>query len=271
MDNANESGLEQALAGTEADVEAALKAAASAVGNLKKLRGFVHTGSLREIGKAMESAGQAIVALKQQYESVRENWKFDYEEYIADMAFIREVLEMSESMGIKIYEQDERLYCYPFLIRVLPDELSVMIDKTKEKKVRPSALVSHLKSLQNKPVKFKPEAFLESLYATYDYLTKANKANRAPKANQAGRGTVITLSDIYKVLTLLPGLTKEYSYQEFARDIYLLDSSGIAKTKKGYTFRLPASTGTKAARNTIRVITREGLEKVYYGISFHEA
>lgn len=44
MDNANESGLEQALAGTEADVEAALKAAASAVGNLKKLRGFVHTG-----------------------------------------------------------------------------------------------------------------------------------------------------------------------------------------------------------------------------------
>jgi hypothetical protein len=89
--------------------------------------------------------------------------------------------------------------------------------------------------------------------------------------DRVGRGIVIPLLEIYKLLTLLPGQAKEYSRQEFARDIYLLDQSGVTTTKKGFVISFPASTGTKSTTNTIRVITQEGQEKRYYGISFSQA
>jgi len=166
---------------------------------------------------------------------------------------------------VKIFEQDERLYCYPFLIRIIPTELAVQIDKTKEKRLRPSALVSHLKALQNKPVRFKPETFLESLSLAYEILIKSRGKD------QVGKGIVVSLREIYRLLTLLPGQTKEYSLQEFARDIYLLDRSGVITTKKGYGVTLPGvSSGMKGTTGTIRVITQEGQNKLYYGISFSE-
>jgi cell division protein FtsB len=254
--------LEKALAKTEADVDATLKAANSVVSSLKRFRGVIKTGSLRELRKTIESAEQAVAALKQQFSNTKDGWNFDTEDYIASKAFPDEILEMSKSLGVKIFEQDERLYCYPFLIRIIPNELAVQIDKTKDKRLRPSTLVSHLKALQNKPVRFRPEMFLESLFSAYETLI------RSRGKDQVGRGIVIPLLDIYRLLTLLPGQAKEYSRQEFARDVYLLDQSGVTKTKKDFVIRLPASTGTRSTTGTIRVITREGQDKPYYGISF---
>ncbi len=254
--------LEKALAKTEADVDATLKAANSVVSSLKRFRGVIKTGSLRELRKTIESAEQAVATLKQQFSNTKDGWNFDTEDYIASKAFPDEILEMSKSLGVKIFEQDERLYCYPFLIRIIPNELAVQIDKTKDKRLRPSTLVSHLKALQNKPVRFRPEIFLESLFSAYETLI------RSRGKDQVGKGIVIPLLDIYRLLTLLPGQAKEYSRQEFARDVYLLDQSGVTKTKKDFVIRLPASTGTRSTTGTIRVITREGQDKPYYGISF---
>ncbi len=76
---------------------------------------------------------------------------------------------------------------------------------------------------------------------------------------------MIRLLEIYKLLTLLPGQAKEYPLQEFARDIYLLDRSGVTKTKEGFVIRFSDRGFT---RQTVRVITQEGREKNYYGISF---
>ena len=254
--------LEKALAKTEADVDATLKAANSVVSSLKRFRGVIKTGSLRELRKTIESAEQAVAALKQQFSNTKNGWNFDTEDYIASKAFPDEILEMSKSLGLKIFEQDERLYCYPFLIRIIPNELAIQIDKTKDKRLRPSTLVSHLKALQNKPVRFRPEMFLESLFSAYETLI------RSRGKDQVGKGIVIPLLDIYRLLTLLPGQAKEYSRQEFARDVYLLDQSGVTNTKKDFVIRLPASTGTRSTTGTIRVITREGQDKPYYGISF---
>jgi hypothetical protein len=262
MENLCLNSFENALTKTEADVEATLKAANSAVSSLKKFRVAIQTGNIRELRKTIESAEQAIATLKQQFINTKEGWDFDAETYIASKAFPEEILDMSKSLGLKIYEQDERLYCYPFLIRILPNELAVQIDKTKEKRLRPSTLVSHLKALQNKPVRFRPEMFLESLFLAYETLIKSRGKDHV------GRGIVITLLEIYRLLTLLPGQAKEYSRQEFARDVYLLDKSGVTKTKNDFVIRLPASTGTRSTTGTIRVITREGKDKRYYGISF---
>ena len=51
-------------------------------------------------------------------------------------------------------------------------------------------------------------------------------------------GKVIKLLDIYQLLTLLPGQSKEYTKEEFARDIYLLDKSGITTTNNGFVLSL---------------------------------
>lgn len=260
MENSHTNGLEKALANSEADINSTLKVAATVVNSLKRLRSAIQAGSLRDLEKTMESAEQAIAALKQQFANTREGWVFDFESYISSKAYPEELLEMSNSMGVKIFEQDERLYCYPFLIRILPNELAVQIDKTKDKRLRPSIIVGHLKVLQNKPVRFKPEIFLESLFSAYEALRKSRGKTRD------GKAIVIPLLEIYKFLTLLPGLTREYPQQEFARDVYLLDRSGAIKTKNGFAIRFSDRGITK---RTLRVITQEGREKNYYGISFN--
>ncbi|MBS3937128.1 MAG: hypothetical protein KGZ50_00965 [Peptococcaceae bacterium] len=259
MENNSTHGFENALAKTENDVDATVKAATSVLISLKKIHGAVKTGSLRELKKTIESTEQAIAALKEQFANTKEGWDFDSESYIASKAFPEELLGMAESMGVKIFEQDESLYCYPLLIRILPSELAVQIDKTKSRHLRPSALIKHLKTLQNKPERFKPEMFLESLFSAYYTLRKSRGMD------QSGKAMVIPLLEIYKLLTLLPGQAKEYPRQEFARDIYLLDRSGVANTREGFVLRF---SDRGSSSRTVRVITQEGQEKIYYGIAF---
>lgn len=251
--------LDLALASSEAEVEAAVKAAQTAFTAAKKLRTAARNGNVRELPRAMEAVDQAISSLRQRFEAARESWAFDSEAYLANGDYQRELLETASRMGLRIFEQDDRLFCYPFLLRVLPGERTVLIDKLRERRLRPAVLVRHLKFLQSKPVRFKPEAFLESLYAAYRALAGHD---------QGSSGPVLKLHDLYDLLTLLPGASKDYSRQEFARDIYLLDQSRVTQTKDGHVACFPASTATRASRQTIALVTQEGHEKKYYGISF---
>ena len=115
------SSLEKALAKTESDADAALKAATAAVRSLKKFHAAAQTGNLRELRRTIEAAEQTITALRQQFANAKEGWDFDEETYLFGRAFLSEILEAAEQIGVKIYEQDDRLYCYPFLIRILPN------------------------------------------------------------------------------------------------------------------------------------------------------
>jgi hypothetical protein len=247
--------FEQTITQLELKVNSTLKTASTVVNTLKSASTAAKMGNLRDLTKLLETTEQLIAALQQQYSDVSDDWKINWQEYTLGSEYTAELISAAKSQGVEIYEQDGLLFCYPFLLRVLPSELSVQIDKKKDKRLRPSALAEYLKIIQNKPVRFKQDAFLECLYAAY--LKLATKPQE-----------VISLLDIYKLLTLLPGQTKEYTYQEFARDIYLLDRSGKNKTKDGMSLRLPASTGTKTSKSTMRVITSEGHEVKYYGISF---
>jgi hypothetical protein len=119
-------------------------------------------------------------------------------------------------------------------------------------------LVRTLKALQAKPPKFKPEAYLEALAAGYDLVVAHRRANP---------GATVKLADVYTVLTVLPGSSRDYSRQELARDLYLLDQSGITRTKDGRLMELPASALTRGS-GVLRTVTRSGQEKIYAGISF---
>src|SRR5215510_8299466 len=227
MEAEHRNSLEEALAKTEMEAEAACKVATGALRSLKKFRTAAQVGNLRDLQKALEVAEQAIADLKRQFTTAKAGWDFDEETYLSNGAFVSEVLATAKRAGVHIYERDDRLYCYPSLIRVLPNDQAVVIDRTRERRLRPSVLVQHLQDLQNKPVRFKSEAFLESLYDAYSTAVKTRGKERS------NTSPVVPLVEIYNLLTLLPGQSKEYSRQEFGRDLYLLDQSGVTTVRSG--------------------------------------
>lgn len=260
MEQGTKLSLEKALARTEEDANVSLRAAQAVAAAVKKLHKAARVGDLRELRAAMDGVEKAELALRQQVATAKAGWDFNGETYLADGSFTSEVLAVAEQKGVKIFERDDRLYCYPVLIRVSPSESAILIDKAKERKLRPTVLVNHLKELQKRPPRFRPEAFLEALYGAYD------KAVRLKEQRQFSSGAVVPLLEIYELFTLLPGHSKEYSRHEFARDIYLLDRSGVTTTKKGAKVSFFAS---RVA--TLTVINEHGEQKRYYSISFSPA
>ncbi len=93
MEIDNPTSMENALAGTEADADAAVKTAIAAVGSLKKFRTAAQMGNLRELRKTIDAAEQAINAMQQQFTNAKEGWVFDEDAYMAGKSYTSEVLE----------------------------------------------------------------------------------------------------------------------------------------------------------------------------------
>jgi hypothetical protein len=250
--------LETALARTESDAEGASRAASALAREIKRARTAAAQGAIRDLQKALLSAEQLGEALRDSVQTLRAGWDFDERGYLESGAYAAELLEAARERGVRLFEQDERILSYPSVVRVLPGDAALEIDRKRERRIRPSAVVEHLKALQQRQPRFRAEAFLESL----------SRAYRLARADQ-GRppGATVRLLDLYQILTVLPGQRQEYSRQEFARDVYLLDQSEAKETRDRLRVSFPAATGTKAA-GTISTVTREGELKVYYGIAF---
>ena len=261
MEQSISQNLERALADTEADAAAALKASEAVVTSVRKFRAAAKSGNLRELHASIEAAEKAIAGLRQQFANAKDGWRFDGEQYIASGDYTKEVVAVAERAGVRIFERDERLYCYPSLIRVSSNEKAVFIDKKRESRIRPSVLVDILKDRQRKPPRFRPENFLAALFAAYSRAVAIRG-----KGLSLEIAPVIPLVDIYELLTLLPGQSREYTKQEFARDIYLLHRSGVGATNTGARVTFPISRPVRG--KILTVIDEAGEEKRYYGICF---
>jgi hypothetical protein len=245
--------LEQSLEAFQTQVETSLGSVASLLKRLKKLRGAAQSGDLREIGKSLAEAKQSAPLMSAQTESLA--FEFDDTDYFPD-TFLKELEAAATARGMTVFSRDAKLYCYPLLVRVKAAERAVQIGKKAERGIRPSALAAKLQQLQSKPTRFKPSEFLALLHRAYLHSTHAKETS------------VLTLAEIYDVLTLMPGTAKDYTKDDFAADLYLLDSSGVTALPNGTAFRFSASTGTRNASSTFVCIARDGSEKRYYGISF---
>jgi len=260
MVDGHESGIEQAFARTEADAEAALKAAAQVVSGLRRLRGAAHQGKMRELQTAAGAIRESIQALDQAVANAAESWEFDEEGYLQAVEFSQELIARALAAGVRISELDGRLYCYPALIRVLPGERALLIDKTRERRLRPSVLVEVLRDVQRRPPRFRSGDFLEALHAAYQVAI--------PRKSGRTYGAVVPLGELYELLTMLPGQAREYARQEFARDVYLLDQSGQTRTKEGAAIEFHIGAGARVPRGALSIVTQQGVEKKYHGISF---
>lgn len=254
----NPQGLEAALNTFEREAGAAVKALSGALREAKKLQSAAVHGQLRDLRTGIDTSAKLADQAAGAVRDLRAAWTFDEGAHFADGGFVKEVLALGEQEQLSAVESDDRILSYPVIVRISPVDTTVLIDKVRERRVRPSVLVRQLKALQLRPPRFKAEAFIEALGAAYD-LALAGKALRP--------ASTVGLLDVYTVLTLMPGAAREYSKQEFARDVYLLDQSGVVTTRGGRNMSLPASALTRGS-GKLTTVTRSGQSKVYAGICF---
>jgi hypothetical protein len=77
------------------------------------------------------------------------------------------------------------------------------------------------------------------------------------------------LVKLYRILTILPGVAKDYNAADFARDVYFLDIGECKETSRGYRWQLSASTSAReGASDVIKFVTREGRDRIYHSIEF---
>jgi len=251
--------LEETLAATERTVDSALRSTAAVTRELRKALAGARNGQIREARKALAGAQAATIGLVEETQSLSDGFDPDEQAYLASGGYVKELLAAAEARGVRIFEEEDRLLCYPSLLRVLPGDAAVEIDRVRERRIRPSVLVGLLARTQDRAPRFKAEAFLDSLRAGYELVV----ASEGKKDDG-----VIRLVDIWSVLTMLPGQRGQYSKQEFARDLYLLDQSGVTRTaRNSRELRWSASTGTKGS-GVLVTVSRSGQRQHYWGVSF---
>ena len=249
--------LEAALSAMEREADATIRSLSAALKDAKKVKAAAATGQMRDLRAAVDATIRSSESAADGAKRLQESWSFDEATHFSSGAYAKEVLSLASNEQVSVFESDDRILCYPAIIQVSAGDYTVLIDKAKDRRIRPSVLVRLLKAIQSRPPKFKAEAFLESLAAGYDLVL----------AKSAGREeSVVKLVDVYGVLTVLPGLARDYTKQEFARDLYLLDQSGVVTTKNGRTLSLPASALTRGS-GVLTTVSRSGQEKVYAGIA----
>ena len=261
-DSSQAGSLEQTFSEIEAEAADLVKTTKQVMASFRKIKEAAKVGDLVKLRKLLDEGKSATLGLGCDFVKTQERLNFDEASYLAGNDFRQELLTTAQQMGVNIYEHDGYLFSYPVLLKILHKERVVSIDRTKESRLRPSVLVKRLMEVQNKPLRFKPQTFLEMLYTAYASVG----AGRGK--HLIGKGTVIPLLELYQLLTLLPWQASEYTRQEFGRDVYLLDKSGTITTKNSHRANFHASTGVRDASRTLTVVAQGGREKTYYGISF---
>lgn len=252
---APDDSLERALADLEAHAEATVRALTAAARAAKRVKTAAASGLLRDVVQGIDAATRLVGEAAGAADELRSRWSFDAQAHLASGEYTKELLATAADAGLQIFELDERLICYPSIVSVSPSDVSVVVDKKKDRRLRPSVVVRHLASIQQRPPKFKAEAFLQALVKGYDLV--------APRP-----GAAVMLVEVYAALTLLPGSARDYTKAEFARDLYLLDRSGITTAKDGREMSLPASALTRNTGGVLTTVAQGGQVKVYAGLSF---
>ncbi|MPZ22460.1 MAG: hypothetical protein GEU28_02725 [Dehalococcoidia bacterium] len=253
--------FEQAFADVERAAELSAKAAADLVGVAKRLQKAATEGDIGRMQREADRLSETMRVVTQEVANTIESWPYsreDEEAYIRE-SYADELLTMAAGRGLQMRRQDANLVAFPSVIRLMPAERAIRIDKAKSAAVRPSSLVDRLRANQAKKSRFAGDKFIEALYRVYKLLTRGGE----PTAT-------VALASVYEGLTLLPGAAADYDMTDFARDLFLLDRNGPGQTRRGAKLSLPASTGTRGGR-VLTFVAPDGEMVTYYGIRFLEA
>ncbi|ONI76173.1 hypothetical protein ALI144C_36475 [Actinosynnema sp. ALI-1.44] len=228
---------------------------------LNRLHGLAKEGELGKLAQSLDELAELGVKLDRTLTELRDKLPFDPAAYLASGAYLAELRAALEAADLPFVEEDGSLLCSPSVIRILPRQVAVEIDGQRDRRLNPRTLVETIAAHRRKEPRYQPERFLNSVRQSYDLIVTKN----------AGRTDAVTrLVDIWQVLTLLPGQDKEYTLQDFARDLYHLDASGTVTTLQSTRqLRWCGSTGIRSS-GVLCVVGADGRPRKYWGVSFVE-
>lgn len=259
--------LEQAFSDAEKTAESARKSATGLATQAKALERAAKSGNIAAIWREQSKLDEALIGLQQEVRNAVSSWPYtdeEVEQYLKER-YADELKDAAGGVGVKIYERDGILISYPSIVRVLPRESAVRVDRKRISTIRPTHLADLLLKNQTRSSGFPSARFLESLYTVYTEIVSGESTGRTVK----DMGRVVPLANIYKLITALPGAAREYDRSDFARDLYILDADGPRQTRKGATVSFPSSTGTRGRSSDLFIfVGPEGQSVEYYGIRF---
>ena len=263
--------LEQAFADVEDAAGAALKSANDLGRLARKLQKAAEEGNIAAIKREQDRLDGAMSDLSASASAAACSWPLadaDEDACIRD-GYADELREAATERGLTLHERDGRLFASPSIVRLLPSERAVRIDRKKSYAIRPSHLAHMLAENQKKPGRYPVAQFLESLHAVYVDIVRGDET--ASRLMPGKQGRVVPLARIYRLFTSLPGQQREYTNLDFARDLYLLETKGATTTKSGAVVSFHASSGTKRGSDVFTFVGPDGQDAQYYAVRFTEA
>ena len=264
------STFEQGFTAAENAADAVLKTLGDVSRLTRQMRKAAQDGNIAAIRRSSERLQDSLNVIRQEVANAADAWPFTPEgerEYLQGQ-YTGELKEEAGKKGLQVFDRDGRLIAHPSVVRVMPRDRAVQINRQTTSNIRPTKIVADLEKLQESPPRFNPQQFLESLYIAYLALTGSGTVDRL-KLGQVGQ--VVRLEQIYNLFTGLPGSKRDYSLLDFGRDLYNLEVSELNEVRAGARVSFPASTGTKNPRGTISFIGPNGETVLYYGIQFSGA
>ena len=245
----------------------ALKATQTLSRQIRQLRKASQVGNIAQVKRAQARLADTLDELARPVNDAVNAWPYDDEQELQHFqdGYAAELRHVASEKGLHILERDGQLISHPSVVRLMPSDKAVRIDRKKVSTIRPSHLADTLLKAQKNPPRSRPQPFLEALYRVYQAVTRDSSSRRAIGGTAA---LVIPLANIYNLFVALPGVRRDYTATDFARDLYQLDSSGVNTTRSGARVSFPASTGARSARNLYVFVTPDGAEVKYYGIRF---
>lgn len=246
--------LDAALTGAERQAKAVMSA-------IRALRRQASTGVVAGLSRKLEQLPTAADPLAAALLTASASFSYDAETALADGHYLKELLAAAAAKGLVLVERDGRITAFPLLLKLEPTIPAVRVGRKLERQIRPGVLTGLLKKAQESSA-FNAETFLETLFKAATHLARTDK-----NVDEPAEGAVVSLLDIYELLTLRPGAAAEYPREAFTVDILRLDRAPDTRTRRGHHFSLPASTGSKG-RARLTVYDERGAEHVYVGIAF---
>jgi len=266
-------GLEQAFADVENAADTALKSASALTKLAKDLQKAAKQGNIAAIKREQGRLGGALDDLSNGVSAAVKSWPFGDAEEEARLrdGYADELRAAAAERGLTLHERDGRLFASPSIVRILPGDRAVRIDQKQVSAIRPSHLAQLLAENQKKPGRYPVAQFLEALHTVYLDIVKDDES--ASRLMQGKQGRVVPLARIYRLFTSRPGQQREYTNVDFARDLYLLETSGATTTKGGATVSFHASSGTRShkAGDVFTFVGPDGRDAQYYAVRFTEA
>ena len=253
------SDFEEHLLNLDARLDAVQRIGKSMLTAIGRARAAVKVGRVADIDRSLGAVSQRLDEAKAAAGALTTGLNFDAKTYLTDGRFTEDLKKAAGEKGLRLFESNGRIYCFPLLLRVDAGELAVKIGRSLERRIRPRELADLLARAQQRPQRFHEAQFLEMLYRAWRRLVGAAWQG-------SGSGPVAGLADIHEVLTLLPGA--DYPVEEFARDLLLLDRRPDLRTRDGCRFELPASTLSRGRMRRILAYDERGQERAYIGIRF---